>query len=253
MKKLIKSKCMITCAVFCLTMLLSASAEEKKDIKSNYDECPLASDIALKYKEEIGEGRIEKVIKQQKSEALIEDLRVYAKNFTSWSTSELPVIKKDIDHQSQKELTPEEKRKRGVAQFKKEWYQGTEPIQKNGSIIVTEIQELANRRDTNASVYCKLIAESKLPSGIDKSTSTMIKNHYQNPAAEAWVTLSMPDGLFDDQQKAWLDDLIMSEKRQGQSGKKWAIEAAERMLRKLEKAASPSAGMSSETKNVRSE
>ncbi|MDO9541196.1 MAG: hypothetical protein Q7J98_02590, partial [Kiritimatiellia bacterium] len=74
----------------------------------------------------------------------------------------------------------------------------------------------------------------------------------RNKAAEAWVTLQMPGGLTDNQkamlldnygvpkmkgltndQKAWLGNFIKSEKEEGEDGKKWAIEAAERILRKM--------------------
>ena len=71
------------------------------------------------------------------------------------------------------------------------------------------------------------------------------------------MALLMPEGLTNDQklrlldnfimsrlkgltnnQKAWLDNFIKSEKGQEKDGKKWAIEAAERMIRKMEKAQS---------------
>lgn len=76
----------------------------------------------------------------------------------------------------------------------------------------------------------------------------------RNKAAEAWVALLMPEGLKNDQkarlldnlivpkmkgltndQKAWLANFIKSEKGLEKDGKKWAIEAAERILRKMDK------------------
>ncbi|MBU4200155.1 MAG: hypothetical protein KJ919_09570 [Verrucomicrobia bacterium] len=56
----------------------------------------------------------------------------------------------------------------------------------------------------------------------------------RNKAAETWMALLMPEGSTNDQ-KAWLDNFIKSEKMQGKDGKKWAIEAAERILRKMAK------------------
>ena len=83
----------------------------------------------------------------------------------------------------------------------------------------------------------------------------------RNKAAEAWVALLMPGGLTNDQklhlldnfgvpkmkgltnnQKAWLDNFIKSDKMHGKDGKKWAIDAAERILRKMEKATQSSPG-----------
>lgn len=75
----------------------------------------------------------------------------------------------------------------------------------------------------------------------------------RNSAAEAWVILSMPEGLASDQKKIWLDNFMASEKGRGKNGKKWVIEAVERLLRKSGKAGPISAETSKKTKNVRSE
>jgi hypothetical protein len=228
--------CAIIYVVLFLAIAFLGIAEEKGAVEK-YNRCPLSSAIALKYKAEIGEGKIEVIIQQQKTEELIEDLRIYAENFKTWSTTPLPHIVKSDGNRNSSTLTPEASRKQKVEQFKKEWYQGTEPIQQNGSIIVAEMKELAIRRENKAVIYLKSIAESKLPMGLDNPTSAMIKHNYQKPASEAWVTLSMQEGLTDDQKKTWLTNFMANEKGQGQAGKKWAIEAAERMLRKIDKPA----------------
>lgn len=216
------------CITCCLIMLLSAGAEDK------YEDCPLAVDIALKYKDEIREGRIKEIIKQQKSEVLVKDLRIYANNFTKWSLSKLSVINETDDYQYNKELTQEEIRKQKTKQFKKEWYQGTEPIQRNGSIIVAEIQEIASRYETNAIPYLRRIAETKLPKELGVPTCARIKGHYQNPAAEAWLKLTMPKDMSVADAKLWLTNFITEEKAKGATKKDWTIEAAERRLRKVE-------------------
>lgn len=199
-----------------------------------YDTCPLSASIALKYKSEIREGKLDNIVKQQKTEKLIEDLRVYANNFRKWSETPLDHMNRADNSPGSSVLSPEEIRKQKVEQFKKEWYQGTEPVQRNGSIVVAEIKELARRRVVKAAVYLQSIAESNLPLGLDKPTSAMIKHNYQNPAAEAWLTLIMPAELSDDQDKNWIAYFIKEEAGQGKSAKKWAIEAAERMIRKID-------------------
>jgi len=231
--------CTIISFAFFLAIIFSGIAEESGNV-DKYNKCPLSSAIALKYKAEIGEGRLEIIIKQQNSEDLVEDLRIYADNFKTWSVTYLPHIVKISDNQNSASLTSEEKRKQKIEQFKKEWYQGTEPIQQNGSIIVAEMKELAARNEKKAIIYLKSIAELKLPPGLDNPTSAMIKHQYQNPAAEAWLKLTMPKDISDADVKLWLTKFIAEEKAKGAEKKTWATEAAERMLRKMEKESQPS-------------
>lgn len=243
-----------------LTGFIFAQTNEKAN--ESIKKCALAESISAEFKGAsntvvLTEDSVRNKLKVKKTGDILDDVSTYADIFEQWAAHSVPDFDKQFKQskdqiKKSKSLTEKEKA------FKLDWLshdlyeQYSYPVSRYGSIIGIEMIELANRHETNAIPYLRQIAETELPKELGVPTCARIKSHYQNPATEAWVTLSMPGGLSDDQKKAWLDNFIASEKGPGQAGKKWAIDAAERMLRKQEKVGSMPAGTSNETKNVRS-
>ncbi len=125
--------------------------------------------------------------------------------------------------------------------FKEMWNRGTEPITKHGAIISIEMSELAARHETDAKPYLKRIADTKLPEELGVPTCARIKSNYQNPAAEAWLKLTMPKDMPVTEAKVWLTNFITEEKTKRAEKNPWATEAAERMLRRMGKETQSSA------------
>jgi hypothetical protein len=178
------------------------------------------------------EENILRALASHKTEELLDDVITYSEVFERWSkipVAELP--RKDIATNA---LSSSQIRAEHIAYFNQAWHKGTEPIARRGSILTIAMIELASRREANAKPYLSRIAETQLPKELGVPRCARVKRLYQNPAADAWLILTMPQGLSEGEKTDWLTDFIGRERELGKKGKRWAIEAAERMLRRIE-------------------
>ncbi|MCA1809702.1 MAG: hypothetical protein LC725_09685 [Lentisphaerae bacterium] len=200
--------------------------------------CILAESISMRFKGSentnvFSDESVKAVLKNISSEIITDDLNNYADIFEAWAKQKAAKVAKESAN-SISISTNENKRSMLVREFKRV-FDKTGPIDRHGAIIRVEMLELADRHYTNAAPYLKRIAEVELPKALGVPTCARAKSHYQNPAAEAWVILKMPERLNEDDKLAWLTGFIENEKKLDAEAKIWAIEAAERMLRKMER------------------
>ena len=187
--------------------------------------CLLAESIALELTNNLNKDSVNDILQQKSSDEILQDLCSYAGIFEEWAKQPVPSGRK-----------PEGKTK--IERLFNVWKQEDshmKPIQQYGGIISFEMIEIANRHKTEAMPYLERIAQTELPDFKNVAISAKIKGRYQNPAAEAWLRLSMPKDLRDDEKKAWLLDFIEQEQKKGAEQKKWAIDRAEWLLYKMEK------------------
>jgi len=249
------------CIIICFLLFVGFVFAQKNLVDTNIKEkCVLAESIAIEiksnlYKSNVSiEEQIQLLLRSTNSDLITRDLCVYARIFESWVKNANQDYKKikNVIVTNDMIVSTDTNKNQLIQEFKRK-FEATRPIEEFGGVIPAEMQEIACRHETNAMACLQRIAMAKLPQDLGLPTCARIKSRYQNPAAEAWVALSTPAGLSDSQKKTWLDNFIKSEKMQGKDGKKWAVEAAERMLRKQEKAGLMTVGTSNEIKNVRSE
>ena len=226
-------------------------AQTNENANESIKKCALAESISAEFKGAsstavLAEDSVRNKLKAKKTGDILDDVSTYADIFEQWAAHSVPDFDKQFKQskdqiKKSKSLTEKEKA------FKLAWLshdlyeQYSYPVSRYGSIIGIEMIEIANRHETNATPYLKRIAAAELPKALGVPTCARVKHQYQNPAAEAWLKLTMPKDMPVTDAKVWLTNFLAEEKAKGADKKEWAVEAGERMLRKMEKESQPSA------------
>ena len=221
-------------ALVCFFCVAPISAQTANMNTNTALRCSLAESIKIELEANLCEESINDFLQQQKTEEIVKDICIYAEIFETWAKQPILALQKREDIEVVKELTSREIRMQKVEQYRKMWNDGTEPITRCGGIIRLEIIEITNRREVKVMPCLERIARTKFPAFNNAATYSHIKSQYQNLAADAWMMLSAPEGLTDDEKKVWLINFMANEKGKGQGGKEWAVEAAERMIKRID-------------------
>ena len=224
-------------------------AQTNENADESNKQCVLAESISAEFQcagntNVLTEDSLRNRLKTKKTSEIIDDISAYADIFEKWAKTSLPSFQTREEMTGAGEsntLSAAEIRAHKVKIFKEMWNRGTEPITKYGAIISIEMSELAARHETDAKPYLIRIADAKLPKELGVPKCARVKSQYQNPAAEAWLKLTMPKDISDTDAKIWLTNFIAGEKAKAAEKKAWAVEAGERMLRNMEKESQSSA------------